>query len=286
MKKKAIIVLSLFFFILTANAQFGVFQQGEFGITAGAAHYFGDLNPMANINRPKPALGVYIMKEFNNYLDIRVSAHYAQLGYSDIYNTNNEYLLRQNLSFNTNIWELAVSGDFNFFKFIPGDPAHCFTPFITIGIGAFTYDPYAYLDNQKIYLRPLGTEGQNIGYKGPDGKVRKPYGSMAACFPIGFGVKYNLNNRTNLTFQIVQRLTTTDYIDDVSTTYVGLNNFPPGPNGQLSTAALMQDRSYETGPRIGYAGFQRGWSSQNDQYVIAEFGLSFNLSSYKCPAAF
>lgn len=258
--------------------------QAEFGVTVGAAHYFGDLNTRAALNRPKPALGVFYRKQFNNYLAVRVSAHYAQLGYSDIY-SNNDFQKRRNLSFNTDIIEFAVHGDFNFFKFIPGDPEHSFTPYITLGLGIFSYNPYAYLDGKKIFLRPLGTEGQNIPYKDADGAVRKPYGSTAVCLPIGLGIKYNINNQVNLSFQIAQRLTTTDYLDDVSTTYVGSDKFTTSSNN-LTTAGILQDRSYEKGSIIGLEGKQRGWSKQKDQYVIAEIGLSFNISTYKCPSGF
>jgi len=284
MKKKTIIIFFAIVFAFSAHAQYGEFLQGEFGFTVGAAHYFGDLNPGAAINRPKPALGIFYLKQFNNYLGMRVSAHYAQLGYSDIY-SNNDFQKRRNLSFNTDIWELALHGDFNFFKFIPGDPDHAFTPFITIGAGIFTYNPYAYLEGRKVYLRPLGTEGQNINYKDASGNVRTTYGTMAFCFPIGIGIKYNINNKVNLSFQIIQRLTTTDYIDDVSTTYVGSDKFPPLPNGQPSDAQLLQDRSYETGSPIGIENRQRGWSKQKDQYIIAEVGLSFTFSDYHCPSA-
>jgi hypothetical protein len=284
MKKKTFIIFFAVFFTISARAQFGEFLQGEIGFTLGAAHYFGDINPSAAINRPKPAIGIFYLKQFNNYLGIRISSHFAQLGYSDVYNTYNEFLMRRNLSFNTNIWEFAVHGDFNFFKFIPGDPEHSFTPFITIGAGLFSYNPYAYLNGQKVFLRPLGTEGQNIGYKDAEGNVRKPYGNMAFCFPIGFGVKYNMGKNVNFSFQITQRLTTTDYIDDVSTTYVGADKFPTLPSGP-SDALLLQDRSYETGTPIGIEGRQRGWSKQKDQYVIAEVGLSFTFNEYHCPAA-
>src|SRR2546430_2478574 len=71
-------------------------QEGEFGISAGAAHYFGDLNTRAKVNRPKPAVGVFFRKQFGNYIGLRVAAHFAQLGYSDVYNTNNEFQHRRN----------------------------------------------------------------------------------------------------------------------------------------------------------------------------------------------
>ena len=280
-------ILSIFFltsFLININAQDPYKQLGEFGITVGAAHYFGDINTRAQINRPKPAVGIYFTKQFNNYLGMRVSAHYAQLGYSDIY-SKSDYQKRRNLSFNTDIIELAVQGDFNFFKFVPNDPNYFFTPYITLGVGVFSYNPYAYLDNKKVYLRPLGTEGQNIQYKDAvTGKTRKPYGSMSVCFPIGAGIKYNLTNNINLSFQIAHRLTLTDYLDDVSTTYVGLDKFPV-INGVPSTAGILQDRSYATGQPIGVEGRQRGFSKQKDQYLIAEFGVSFSISTYQCPTA-
>ena len=148
-------------------------------------------------------------------------------------------------------------------------------------MGVFSYNPYAYLNDKKYYLRPLGTEGQNIGYTDPaSGKVRKPYGSMAMCVPIGMGIKYNVNDRFNFSFQIAQRLTFTDYLDDVSTTYVGADKFTN------PTALALQDRSYEKGTPIGLEGRQRGWSKQKEQYIIAEVGISFNISSYKCPSDF
>lgn len=273
-------IAALLFFVsiaVNANAQsqhYDYVQKGEFGITVGMAHYFGDLNTRVAINRPKPALGAFFRKQFGNYVGLRLSAHYAQLGYSDTY-SKNEYQKMRNLSFNTNIWEVALQGDFNFFKFFPGDQDYAFTPYITLGVGMFTYDPYAYTDGQKEFLRPLGTEGQLIGYNG-----RKPYNTLAVCFPLGVGIKYNISDKINLSFEVAHRFTTTDYLDDVSTTYVGSDKFPAA-----STAKLLQDRSVELDPSnpLGLEGRQRGWSKQKDQYIIAEIGITYNLSSYRCP---
>lgn len=254
-------------------------QEGEIGITAGAAHYFGDLNTRASFNRPKPAVGIYYRKQFGNYVGARLAGHYAQLGYSDTY-SKNEYQNLRNLSFNTNIWELALMGDFNFFKFLPYDPHYIFTPYITLGVGVVSYDPYAYIAGKKEFLRPLGTEGQNIDYMG-----RKPYGTMAVCVPFGAGVKYNLTPNFNLTFEISHRYTFTDYLDDVSTTFIGADKFSSTGNGP--TARLLQDRSYEIDPNaiLGVEGRQRGFAKQKDQYMIIELGISYNLSSYRCPTA-
>ena len=108
---------------------------------------------------------------------------------------------------------------------------------------------------------------------------------MGISFPIGAGIKYSINERINIAFEILHRVTTTDYLDDVSTTYVGPAAFPTNPDGSPSRAFLLSDRSYETGEPIGIAGRQRGNSKQKDQFVTAMFHITFNLQSYRCPTA-
>lgn len=249
-------------------------QQGEFGFAIGGAHYFGDLNTKASLSRPKMSAGIFFRKAFGNYLGIKLAGNWAQLGYSDIY-SQNEFQKRRNLSFNTNIWEFTVTGDFNFFKFYPGVQGYNYTPYVSLGLGVFSYDPYAYLNGEKQYLRPLGTEGQGSAAY-PE---RTPYSSMALCIPFAVGMKYNVSENINVFGEIGYRFTNTDYLDDVSTTYA-----PDAfPNGQPAINFLLQDRSYETGDPIGVKGRQRGNSKQKDAYVLAQLGLSFNISSYRCP---
>jgi opacity protein-like surface antigen len=255
----------------------GFKHEGEFGVQLGTAHYFGDLNPDTRINRPKIAMGVFFRKQINDYVAFRVGANFAQLGYSDVYETKNEFRRRRNLSFNTNIWELMLQGDFNFFKFNPVNPDERFTPYLTFGAGVMGYNPYAFLGNTKYFLQPLGTEGQgSTAYP-----TSKPYSLTALAFPVGLGVKFALTNQLNLNIEVAHRFTTSDYIDDVSSTYAGISAFKPG-----SPASFLQDRSYETGSIIGNQGNQRGFSKQKDQYIMATVGITFNFSSYQCPTGF
>jgi hypothetical protein len=278
----AIICVLSFMSSMPLSAQNAVRQEGEFGVGLGAAHYFGDLNTRAWLNRPKMAASIFFRKNFGNYVAARVSASYARLGYSDIYNTHNPTMYARNLSFNTNVWELSLQGDFNFFRFMPGEPEYRFTPYITFGAGVFSYDPFAYLKGQKIFLRTLGTEGQGSSLY-PD---RQQYSSMAVSIPFGVGVKYALTDRINIGFEILHRFTNTDYLDDVSKTYVNaVAVFPTNPDGSPSNGFLLHDRSYEIGEPIGIDGRQRGNSKQKDQFVTAQFHVTFNLQSYKCPSA-
>jgi Domain of unknown function (DUF6089) len=263
------------------RAQDAIVQEGEFGIGVGAGHYFGDLNTRARLNVPKIAATAFFRKNFGNYIALRIGASFAQLGYSDQYNTQNKYMNSRNLSFNSKIWELTLQGDFNFFRFMPGEPQYNFTPYITFGAGVFNYDPYAYFRGRKVFLRPLGTEGQGSSLY----KDRKPYSSMAICIPFGGGVKYSLNERVNIAFEVLHRFTNTDYLDDVSKTYVDPVIFAPNPDGSPSDGQLLYDRSYELGEPIGLINRQRGNSKQKDQFVTAMFHITFNLQSYKCPTA-
>lgn len=270
----------LFFYscLLIAQAGFAQYEsfkhEGEFGVQLGTAHYFGDLNPNSRLNRPKIAAGVFFRRQINNYVAIRIGGNFAQLGYSDVYETKNEFRRRRNLSFNTNIWELMVQGDFNFFRFNPTNPNERFTPYVTFGAGVVGFNPYAFLGNKKYFLQPLGTEGQGSAAFSD----RRPYSLTALAFPVGLGVKFALTDRMNLNLEVAHRFTTSDYIDDVSTTYAGIAAFKPG-----SPASFLQDRSYETGIPIGVQGNQRGFSKQKDQYVMATIGITFSFSSYKCP---
>ena len=279
----AVVAIGLFLSLLpgTSGAQNSIVQEGEFGVGLGAAHYFGDLNTRAKFNRPKMAATVFFRKNFSNYISARIGASFARVGYSDIYNSDNEYMYRRNLSFNSYVWELALQGDFNFFRFMPGESGFNFTPYITLGVGAFSYDPFAYLDKEKIYLRPLGTEGQGSALY-PD---RKQYSSMGISIPFGAGIKYSINERFNIAFEVLHRYTTTDYLDDVSKTYVDPSVFPANADGSPSQAFRLHDRSGELGEPIGIPGRQRGNSRQKDQFITAMIHLTFNLQSYRCPTA-
>ncbi len=277
---KLILFIFCGFIILKSNNCTAQQNQltSEVGVSVGTAFYFGDLNNRSQFNRPKPVISGSFRKAFGDYLGAKLSASFAQLGYSDIY-SNNEFQRRRNLSFNTNIYELAASADFHFFKFNPGESKNAFTPYLTLGVGIFAFDPYAIYQGKKVFLRPLNTEGQGSAAY-PD---RKPYNTMAIAVPFGLGFKYNINEKINFFIEIAHRFTNTDYLDDVSTTYAGAAAFPTGAGGLPTTAFLLQDRSGELGEPIGAIGKQRGWSKQKDQYTFAQFGLSFNFIKYNCP---
>lgn len=245
---------------------------GEIGISAGVGHYFGDLNPNFDISKPKFSAALHYTKQMNNYIGIKVSATYAFLGYADKY-SKNVFQQNRNLSFNTDIWEFSVNGTFNFFSFNPGFEGHNYTPYVGLGVGVFTFDPYTYLKGEKYMLRIIGTEGQ-----GSDAYPnRSPYKNYAFCVPLTIGFKYAFSPSMNVFTEFRYRFTNTDYLDDVSTTYTP-DAFIPN-----SVGALLSDRSNELGSNIGIKGRQRGNTLEKDAFATFHIGVSFNIQSYKCP---
>lgn len=273
LKANIYIFIILTLTVLSARGQ-SYFTSTEYGIALGGSQYFGDLNENYGFQTVSPALGVYVRKHMNPYIALKAVANYTTVGYDDKYNTD-PYEVARNLNFKSVVFEVAVQAEFNFFKFLTGDVEHRFTPYLTGGIGGFYYNPYTYYNGIKYYLQPLGTEGQNAGYS------NRQYSNYAVCFPIGAGVKFWLRAGLNLSFEVADRLTTTDYLDDVSSTYVGSAAFT-GKNGN-PVALALQNRSTTSGTTLGELGKQRGNSSNNDQYMLAMLSVSWHFTTYRCP---
>jgi hypothetical protein len=277
--------LSLVFLIFVcisskSTAQFyensGYFHEGEVGVSLGMGHYFGDLNTNAGLQNPLPAFGVFVRKSFGHYISLRASGKYGQLGYSDIYHEEGTYQWYRNLNFSTDIYEFTVQGDFNFFRYIPNDVMYGFTPYVTLGVGLCSFNPKARDQDGVLWnLVDLKTEGQAT-----------PYSTQAIVVPFGVGIKYSISKKMNLNIEYAHRFTTTDYLDDVSTTYVGDDLSGTNPN-QASQNYLQDPSRFLSldGNPIFKKGQQRGWSKQKDQYGILEVGISFNIGSYRCPKA-
>jgi hypothetical protein len=253
------------------------FTSTEIGGGFGCSQYFGDLNDRYGFKTIRPAATLYVRKHITQYISMRVGAYYTNVTYSDKLNSD-LFQQQRNLDFSSRIGELSAQAEFNFFKFVTGDPYHRITPYLTAGLGAFMYNPYTTLNGTRYMLRPLGTEGQFTGAYDD-----RKYSNVAACVPIGVGGKFWLKPGVNLTLEVSNRLTFTDYLDDVSTTYVGIDKFPLNPQ---QPAYLLQDRSAENDGAnvLGRKGKQRGNASTKDQYLMCSFTISWHFVTYRCPS--
>ncbi|MEI8279453.1 MAG: DUF6089 family protein [Bacteroidota bacterium] len=280
--RKRIFILSFIFILLggfVVSAQ--TFYTGtEWGYSVGGSQYFGDLNDNYGFKTIHPVAGMFTRIHINPYISIKGSVNYTKVSYDDKLNTDNPYELARNLNFESDIIEAVCQSEFNFFSVSTGERTKRFSPFVTMGVGAFYYNPYTTINGKKYYLKDLGTEGQNAGYSS------RNYSYVSVCFPIGMGFKCWIAPGVNFSIEVTDRLTLTDYLDDVSTTYVGAEKFANTYNtGTFNPAIIAQDRSVELDPTqpLGRAGKQRGNSSSYDQYMMFLVNFSFQLKTYKCP---
>ena len=93
------------------------------------------------------------------------------------------------------------------------------------------------------------------------------------------GVKWRINKSFSLTAEYGFRKTWTDYLDDVSTTYVGSALLlAEVENGEL--AAALADRSTEV--EAGYVnavGIKRGDDSLDDWYSYLRISIGINMET-------
>ena len=240
-------------------------QEWQLEIMPAFSGYHGDLTQKAiNINEYKPAINVNLKYNTGDFVNFRLGLAYGSVGASDKNNTNPGIIAR-NLSFKSNIYEANLMLELNLM-----DPETFSSyPYMTIGVGVFHFNPYTYDSaNQKVYLQPLGTEGQGL----PQYPEKKKYALTQFCLPIGGGWKWPLNDTWDMSVEFGYRFLFTDYLDDVSTTY---------PNESILAAArgpLAASLSYR-GTGTAIEGMQRGNPSKNDSYFFG--GIKFSCSLNK-----
>ena len=99
-------------------------------------------------------------------------------------------------------------------------------PYALIGVGIFRFNPQTqyYSPNGStrwVNLRDLRTEGQGMD----EYPSRKQYNLTQVEIPMGFGAKYYISEDMYVGLEILHRKSFTDYIDDLSTTYINPDLF-------------------------------------------------------------
>ncbi len=267
------IILATLSFLCIIVFQNSVQAQLEAGISVGLSTYQGDLAPNSiggSFSQLHFSGGVFGRYNINNFLAVKLALNYAKLSGDDA-NASSEGQQMRNLSFRSNVFEGALTAEFNILGYQPYNYERTFSPYIFAGVAFFHFDPEAFFDNEWVDLQPLGTEGQGI-----DG-FEEPYKLYQFAIPFGIGVKYALNDQWNIGLEVGLRKTFTDYIDDVSTIY-GDNSVIAAGNGEL--AAALNDRAGEltNEPVIRTETSQRGNADKDDSYIITGIFISYNFA--------
>ena len=91
-------------------------QENEFGGWAGTAVYLGDLNPTFSFKNARWATGLFYRYNFNNRMVVRAQVNYAFLDAADSRIKRYPYLQARNLSFRSQIFEVAATYEIIFFN--------------------------------------------------------------------------------------------------------------------------------------------------------------------------
>jgi len=266
------------FLIICLAAMFPILlnaQDSEVGLIFGASGYSGDLTPNTNMlstGQKHASLGIFYRKDLNRFTAVRGTFTFGKISGDDA-KSNIEGIQNRNLSFQSNFQELSLVGEIN--PLGTNSTGRRLQPYLYGGIAVFHFKPEANYNGQLVELQPLGTEGQ-----GMDG-FDKPYKLIQISIPLGVGVKYQITERINLGVDVGVRKTFTDYLDDVSGTYVNYNDLLAG-NGRV--AAALGNRSGELNPEgnipaIVPTGTQRGNSLKDDWYFTAGVTVGYKFST-------
>lgn len=239
-----------------------------------------------NIGNTQLNGSIYLTATYKEMIALRLEGTFGTIkAYDSILknvavSTSGRY--ERNLSFRSKISEISLVAEFHpFFMFgnymgRDVEPPY-FSPYLVAGIGLFSFNPQTKYKGQYVDLQPLSTEGQGF-VEYPD---RKPYKLTQISFPIGIGVRYELSKDFNLRAEFLHRITSTDYLDDVSKRYINTNLFSSylsPAEAQIATELSFNNRTNpqgSSGPFRKTSGGIRGNPKNNDAYFT--FNIKIGL---------
>jgi hypothetical protein len=265
------------------------FSQQRLQITlfGGVSNYQGDLQGKPfTLEQSNLAIGAGIRYALTPHVALRAGINYGTIEATDALNEPD--LRFRNLSFTSRLVEGNVLLEYTLFDM----EDKLISPYAFAGIGLFHFNPYAFdsLGN-KVYLKPLSTEGQGL----PQYPDRKPYKLTQFAIPFGAGVKFRVSPNTVLAYEVGLRKIFTDYLDDVSTTYVDQATLLQ-ERGPKAVEMAYRAAEKEGAPAYPADGTVRGGSKYKDWYYFTGITLYIGLntgngflpgrrgSQYGCPA--
>lgn len=296
MKKLSYILLGLTVALFISNplmAQKWKKNKQYITVHLGASNFLGDLGGSKDI-------GSYGLKDFDiqstrgifgagysrriaDRFNLKGNLFFGWIGGDDVW-TQQIHRNVRNLHFRSILFELSVQAEVYLTQQNTGSnwgrrrsSRMPVSSYLFIGAGGIYTNPKGkYTDGKWYALQPLHTEGQGLV------ETRKEYSKFAFAIPFGIGCKYDINRKYSLGFEYGMRWTTSDYIDDVSTTYFdpkGVRSASGDIAAYFSNPADMTDATIANQTKPGQ---QRGNPMNKDSYMFANFTLYINL--YKTTA--
>ena len=260
--KRLLLFLCLFLFALVSNAQ----HDFDLNLFLGTSNYSGDLQDKRfTLKQAQLAGGIGLSYAISDHFTARASFKIGKISADDKVGRNRN----RNLNFSSEITE----GSLNLQYLVTPLSAHVFTPYLFAGVAIYHFDPFTHdSTGRKYYLKPLSTEGEGFI------SGRNNYSLTQFSIPLGAGVKMPLSDNITVGFEVGYRKLFTDYLDDVSTTYVD-----PGlllaNRGTKALELAYRGDELKAGSNTYPTGNQRGNSRYKDLYYFTGLTLSFRLSN-------
>lgn len=199
-------------FVFAALSLTGSSQKLNLNLFLGTSNYEGDMQAnFFTFTQPGLAIGGGLSYQVSDRAYIRAGITYASIAADD---KKNPKVYFRNLNFKSDIQEFHLAGEY----YLLTDEASKLSPYVFAGIAVYHFNPYTKdTTGTKYFLRPLSTEGQGFYQE------RKPYSLTQFAIPFGGGIKYALTDNIKIGIEAGMRKLFTDYLDDVSTTYVDPN---------------------------------------------------------------
>jgi hypothetical protein len=262
-------------FVMNTNA-----QDFHLNLFAGVSNYQGDLQDKAiTFSQAHVVGGVGLSYDIARHFSIRTGITFGKISGNDKYGRN----IRRNLNFTSALTEVNVGLEYYITAPIE---KHSLTPYLFAGVALYHFDPYTNDSaGQKYFLQPLSTEGEGFI------SGRKNYKLTQLAIPFGAGVKLSLSDNVNVGLEVGYRKLFTDYLDDVSTTYIDKGALLSNRGSKAVELAYRGDEIKNGVMTYPAAGAKRGNPDHNDSYYFTGLTLSFRLgggglgkySEYRCP---
>jgi hypothetical protein len=306
-RKITFILGTLLFLISNAiDAQYKI----ELGSSLGTASYIGDVGGYlpfrndsfgksykANIyqkyikwNTPRFSFSTYARYKLNKWFAVKANLGIAHIQGSDSLNIDHNKVAR-NLSFRTNVYELGVNVEANFYlKTYISRKASSFRhkgsqkrtdirAYFFTGLGVIHFTPKAKYANRVYKLRPLATEGEK-------------FTPVSWSLPLGIGATASFNKNITIGISYSYHFTGTDYLDDVSKYYAVGYKESAANNNQNVVGLFLSNRTPEVQaysnkdknfnnklPEGKYfeRNDQRGNPANKDGYFIANVSVGYMI---------
>jgi len=239
----------------------------------GVFNYQGDLRQQVfSLKDGRAAGGLAVTADLTRRIGLRFLYALGTVHADDKYNSEPKYYFR-NLNFWSRISEMGVQLQLQFFN----QEKAKINPFLVGGIAQFDFDPYTFdKDGVRHRLQPLTTEGQGLLPNAP-----QPYALRERSFPMGGGIRFTVNERLSISWEITFRYTQTDYLDDVSTRYPdpALLTAARGPkSAELSFRALELPGANPLFPNGFSSVIVRGNPANGDWYYFSGVKARYDLA--------